>query len=55
MIDEDPFPSVASVSIAAIYLRAMLNVKKDVRFSRNAWIRKVWIPKHYLFIRMNRQ
>ena len=47
MIDEDPFPLVASVNIAATDLRAVLNVKKDERFSPNARIRKVWIPKQY--------
>ena len=26
----------------------VLNEKKDERFSLNAWIRKVWIPKKYL-------
>ena len=48
MIDEDPFPLVASVNIVATDLRAVLNVKKDERFSPNARIRKVWIPKQYL-------
>ena len=48
MIDEDPFPPVASVNIAATYLRAVLNAKKDGRFSPNARIRKVWIHKKYL-------
>ena len=44
MINEDPFPPMASVNIAAIDLRAVLNA----RFSPNAKIRKVWIPKQYL-------
>ena len=48
MIDEDPFPLVASFNITAIDLRALLNAKKDFRFSLNAKIRKVWIPKQYL-------
>ena len=48
VINEDPFPPVASVNIAATNLRAVLNVKKDERFSPNARIRKVWIPKQYL-------
>ena len=48
MIDEDPFPPVASINIVAIDLRAVLNAKKDERFSLNAEIRKVWIPKQYL-------
>ena len=48
MIDEDPFPPVASVNIVTIDLRAVLNVKKDERFSPNARIRKVWIPKKYV-------
>ena len=41
MIDEDPFPSVALVNIAATNLRVMLNAKKDERFSPNTKIRKV--------------
>ena len=45
LIDEDPFPSVALVNIVATDVRAMLNGKKDERFSPNARIKKVWIPK----------
>ena len=52
MIDEDPFPTVASVNIAATDLRAVLNAKKDGRFSPNDRIRKVWIPKQYLVHRV---
>ena len=48
MINEDPFPPMTSVNIAAIDLRTMLNVKKNGRLSPNARIRKVWIPKQYL-------
>ena len=48
MIDEDPFPSMASINIATIDLRPMLNAKKAERFTPNARIRKVWIPKQYL-------
>ena len=48
VIDEDPFLPVASVNRAAIDLRAVLNAKKDERFSPNAGIRKLWIPKQYL-------
>ena len=48
MIDEDPFPPVTSVNIASTDLRAILNVKKDERFSLNVRKRKVWIPKKYL-------
>ena len=48
MIDEDPFPPVALVNIATTDLRAMLNVKKNGRFSPNARIRKVWNPKQIL-------
>ena len=48
MIDEDPFPQVASINIVIIDLREMLNEKKDERFSPSARIRKVWIPKQYL-------
>ena len=33
VINEDQFSSVASVNIAATDFRAMLNVKKDERFS----------------------
>ena len=47
MINEDPFPPMALVNITAINLRVVLNAKKDVRFSPNARIRKVWIPKQY--------
>ena len=32
MIDEDPFPPVTSVNIAATDLRVVLNAKKDERF-----------------------
>ena len=48
MIDEDPFPLVASINIATTDLRAVLNAKKNGRFSPNARIRKVWNPKQYL-------
>ena len=48
VIDEDTFPPVASANIDATYLRAVLNEKKDERFSLNVRIRKVWIPKQYL-------
>ena len=39
---------MASVNIAAADLRAVLNEKMDERFSPNASIRNVWIPKQYL-------
>ena len=48
VIDEDPFPPVASVNIDAFDMRAVLNEKKNERFSPNAKKRKVWIPKQYL-------
>ena len=48
MIDEDPFPLVASVNIVATDLRALLNENKDERCSLNAKIRNVWILKQYL-------
>ena len=48
MIDEDPFPPVDSVNIAATYFWVVLNEKKDERFSTNAKIRKIYIPKQYL-------
>ena len=48
MIDEDPFPLVASINIVANDLRALLNAKKARRFSPSTKIRKVWIPKQYL-------
>ena len=48
MVDEDSFPQVAYVNIVATNLRVVLNEKKDGRFSLNAKIRKVWIPKQYL-------
>ena len=36
MVDEDPFPLVASANITAMDLRGMLNEKKDERFSPNS-------------------
>ena len=48
MIDEDTIPPMASINIATIDLKAVLNAKNDGRLSPNARIRKVWIPKHYL-------
>ena len=33
MVDEDPFPLMASVNIAATDLRAVLDEKKDDKFS----------------------
>ena len=41
VVDEDLFPPVASVNIDATDLRAVLNGKKDGRFSPNAKIRTV--------------
>ena len=41
MVDEDPFPPMASVNIAATDLRAVLNAKNDEKFSPNARIRNV--------------
>ena len=48
MVDEEPFLPMALVNIAAIDLRAVLNEKKDERFSPNVRIRKVWISKQYM-------
>ena len=48
MIVEDPFPQVTLVNIVVTNLRAVLNAKNDGRFSPNARIRKIWIPKQYL-------
>ena len=48
MVDEDLFSLVASVNIATMDLIAVLNEKKDEKFSPNVKIRKVWIPKQYL-------
>ena len=48
LFDEDPFPLVASVNIAATNWRAVLNENEDEKFSSNAKIRKVWILKQYL-------
>ena len=48
VVDEDPFPLVVSINIAATNLRTMLNAKKVGRFSLSVRIRKVWIPKQYL-------
>ena len=41
MIDEDPFPLVASINIAATNSRAILNAKKAERFSPSVKVRKV--------------
>ena len=41
VIDEDPFPPLASIHIVATDSRAVLNAKKDKRFSPNAWIRNI--------------
>ena len=41
VVDEDSFPSVTSVTIAATDLRAVLNEKEDEKFSLNVKIRKV--------------
>ena len=40
VIDEDPFPSIASINIVATDLRAMLNANKVGRFSPSTGIRK---------------
>ena len=48
MIDEDHVPPMASINIAATDLKAVLKEKNGGRFSHNARIRKVWIPKQYL-------
>ena len=48
VIDEDPFPPIASINIAAIDLRTLLNAEKAGGFSPSAKNRKVWIPKQYL-------
>ena len=39
---------MAYANVAAADLRVVLNEKKDERFSPNASIRNVWIPKQYL-------
>ena len=48
MVNEDPFPPLASVNIAATNLRLGLNEKNDEKFSLNVRIRNVWIPKQCL-------
>ena len=48
MVDEDPFPPMASVNIAATDLKVVLNEKEDENFSPNVKIRKVWTPKQYM-------
>ena len=48
MVDEDPFPIVASVNIAATDMREVLNENEDEKFSPNVKKRKVWIIKQYL-------
>ena len=41
MVDEDPFPQVASINIVVMNLRAVMNEKEDEKFSPNVKIRKV--------------
>ena len=41
MVDEDPFPLVSLVNIAASNLRAVLNEKEDEKLSSNVKIRKL--------------
>ena len=48
MVDENPFPPMALVNIAATNLRAVLNVNEYEKFSPNVKLRKVWVPKQYL-------
>ena len=48
VVDEDPFPPVASVNIATTDLRAVLNENEDEKFSPNVKIRNVWVPKQYM-------
>ena len=48
MIDEDPFPPMASVNLVVTDLRVVLNEKKDERFSPNGKKRKVCILKQNL-------
>ena len=48
VVDEDPFPLVASDNIAAMDLRTVLNENEDDKFFSNVKIRKVWIPKQYM-------
>ena len=43
-IDEDLFPSVASVNTTSFYLRALIESKKEGKLS----LRKVWVPKYCL-------
>ena len=47
VVDEDPFPPVASINIAAMDLR-VLNEKEDEKFYPNVKIRKVWVSKQYM-------
>ena len=47
VVDEDSFPPMASVNIAATDLRVVLNEKEE-KFFLDAKIIKVWIPKQYL-------
>ena len=48
MVDEDPFLLVASINIATIDLRAILNEIEDEKLSLNVKIRKIWVLKQYL-------
>ena len=41
MVDEDPFPPVASINIVVIDLRVVLNKNEGEKFSLNVKIRKV--------------
>ena len=41
VVDEDPFPPMASINIAVMDMRVVLNEKKDEMFSPNIKIRKV--------------
>ena len=48
VIDEDPFPPVASINIATIDSSTMPNAKNAGRFSPSVGKRKVCILKQYL-------
>ena len=48
VVDEDPFPPMASINLATMNLRAVLNKNEDEKFPPNVKIRNVWIPKQYL-------
>ena len=48
VIDEDPFPPVASINTVSFDLKGLINSKKAKRVPLSPKTRKVWIFKQYL-------